>query len=181
MMFPATSTWVYVYPDSVSFIYIKKTALHTTSGTTQSCISCVCLPYSVQLRNKLFNFILLSPSGQTSASSAWITSVTEWSPMLFHFAHHQINNRVYTVNTSYYARNGPVSAQFWQITACLQVFFLINATEWVSEWLSLTAFLGTGDIGVHVVHINRCNHSIYIGIIIFPHINNTQSTGHNKL
>ena len=26
-----------------------------------------------------------------------------------------------------------------------------------------------------------CNHSLYIGIIIFPHIDNTQSTGHNQL
>ena len=24
-----------------------------------------------------------------------------------------------------------------------------------------------------------CNHSLYIGIIILPHIDNTQSTGHN--
>ena len=24
-----------------------------------------------------------------------------------------------------------------------------------------------------------CNHSLYIGIIIFPHVDNVQSTGHN--
>ena len=105
--------------------------------------------------------------------------------------------------------------------------------EWVSEWLSLRAFWGMADIGVHVVQTSLviiaytlgsfssltqithnlqdtinftkksewviifnclsgdsgqwgpyipcepCNHSLYIGIIIFPHIDNAQSTGHN--
>ena len=31
---------------------------------------------------------------------------------------------------------------------------VIQIEEWVSEWLSLTAFFGTADIGVHLVHTN---------------------------
>ena len=27
--------------------------------------------------------------------------------------------------------------------------------KWVSEWLDLTAFLGTGDSKVHIVHIYK--------------------------
>ena len=50
-----------------------------------------------------------------------------------------------------------------------------------SEWLNVTAFLGTGDSGQQGPYspYKLCNHSPYIGIIIFPHIDNTQSTGHN--
>ena len=33
--------------------------------------------------------------------------------------------------------------------------FLWQASEWVGEGLSLTAFFGTADIGVHVVHTSR--------------------------
>ena len=53
-----------------------------------------------------------------------------------------------------------------------------DATRWMSEWLNLTAFLGTTDSEVHIPY-KPYNHSLYIGIIIFPHIDNTQSTGHN--
>ena len=52
------------------------------------------------------------------------------------------------------------------------------AREWVSDCLNLAAFLGTVDSEVHVIH-NSCNHYLYNGIIIFPHIDNTQSTSHN--
>ena len=51
--------------------------------------------------------------------------------------------------------------------------------KWVSEWLNWTAFLGTADGEVHIVlnlessPYKPCNHSLYIGIIIFPHIDNT--------
>ena len=47
----------------------------------------------------------------------------------------------------------------------------------VSEWV--IKFNGlSGDSGQRGPY-NPCNHSLYIGIIIFPHIDNTQSTGHN--
>ena len=42
-----------------------------------------------------------------------------------------------------------------------------------SEWLDLMAFLGTSDSKVHIVHISCVIISLYIGIIIFPHIDNT--------
>ena len=53
----------------------------------------------------------------------------------------------------------------------------------ISEWVRviLTAFLGTADSEVQIIHISRVIIAIYIGIIIFPHIDNTQSTGHNLL
>ena len=47
------------------------------------------------------------------------------------------------------------------------------------ERLSLSAFLRTEDIGVHIVHISCLIINLYIGIIIFPHIDNPQSTGYN--
>ena len=47
----------------------------------------------------------------------------------------------------------------------------------VSEWV--IKFNGlSGDSGQRGPY-NPCNHSLYIGIIIFPHIDNTQSTSHN--
>ena len=51
----------------------------------------------------------------------------------------------------------------------------------VSEWLSLTAFWRTADIEVHIAYISRVigYYSLYIGIVTFPHIDNTQSTGYN--
>ena len=46
------------------------------------------------------------------------------------------------------------------------------------ERLSLSTFLGTEDIGPYSPY-KLCNHNLHIGIIIFPHIDNTQSTGYN--
>ena len=43
----------------------------------------------------------------------------------------------------------------------------------VSEWLSLTAFWDSGH-RVPCSPYKPCNHNLYIGIIIFPRINNTQ-------
>ena len=55
-----------------------------------------------------------------------------------------------------------------------------DLSEWVSEWLSLMAFLGTVESEVCIVHISHVITAYTcIGIIIFPHIDNTQSTGHN--
>ena len=52
------------------------------------------------------------------------------------------------------------------------------STKWVSEWFNLTAFLGTADSEVHIYSPYKpCNHSLYIGISIFPHVDNTQFTG----
>ena len=50
----------------------------------------------------------------------------------------------------------------------------------VSEWvIKFNGLSRTMDIKVHVIHISPCKHSLYIGIIIFPRIDNTQSTGYN--
>ena len=46
--------------------------------------------------------------------------------------------------------------------------------------LSLSAFLRTEDIGVHIVHISRLIINLYIAIIIFPHIDNPRSAGYNQ-
>ena len=48
------------------------------------------------------------------------------------------------------------------------------------ERLSLLAFLGTEDIEVHIVHISHVSITLFIGIIIFPHIGNPQSIGYNQ-
>ena len=50
--------------------------------------------------------------------------------------------------------------------------------EWVIKFNGLS-----GDNGPRgpFSSYKPCNHSLYIGIIIFPHIDNTQSTGHNYL
>ena len=50
----------------------------------------------------------------------------------------------------------------------------------VTEWLSLTAFLGSRQWGSCNPY-KPCNHNLYIGMIIFPHIDNPQSTDYNKL
>ena len=52
---------------------------------------------------------------------------------------------------------------------CMCPRFLLHGR--MSEWLNLTAFLGTTDSEVHI--------SLYILIIIFPHIDNTQSAVHS--
>ena len=49
----------------------------------------------------------------------------------------------------------------------------------VSEWLSLMAFWGTADMGGPYSPYKPYNQSPNTGIIIFPHIDNTQSAGHN--
>ena len=48
----------------------------------------------------------------------------------------------------------------------------------VGEWLSSTAVLGTADSGHRgpFCPYKPCNHSLYIGIIIFPHIDYLQAT-----
>ena len=50
----------------------------------------------------------------------------------------------------------------------------------VSEWLNLATFLGPAERGPYSPY-KPINDSLYIGIIIFPHIDNPQSTGHNLL
>ena len=37
-----------------------------------------------------------------------------------------------------------------------------SAKEWVSEWISLTVFLGIADIGVPPSPYKPCNHKLYI-------------------
>ena len=48
------------------------------------------------------------------------------------------------------------------------------------EWVSLRAFWDGGHRGPCSPY-KLCHHNLYIGITIFPHIDNTQYTGHNKL
>ena len=50
-----------------------------------------------------------------------------------------------------------------------------QVSEWVIKFNRL--FGNSGQPGPY----KSSNHSLYIGIIIFPHINNPQSTGHNLL
>ena len=52
----------------------------------------------------------------------------------------------------------------------------IMNTEWVIKFNSLSG--DSGQRGPYSPY-KLCNHSLYIGIIIFPRIDNTQSTGHN--
>ena len=47
--------------------------------------------------------------------------------------------------------------EIWEWISNLFHFFngyMITYPCWASEWLSLTAFLGTVDIGVHIVHLS---------------------------
>ena len=63
--------------------------------------------------------------------------------------------------------------------AVLPVFSAANlalASEWVIKFNSLSG--DSRQQGPYSPY-KLCNHSLYIGIIIFPHIDNTQSTGHN--
>ena len=52
----------------------------------------------------------------------------------------------------------------------------IIGSEWVIKFNSL--FGDSGHQGPYSPH-KPCNYSLYIGIIIFPHIDNAQSTGYN--
>ena len=51
-------------------------------------------------------------------------------------------------------------------------------SEWVIKFNGLSG--DSGQRGPYSPY-KPCNHSLYIGIIIFPHIDNPQSTGHNLL
>ena len=52
--------------------------------------------------------------------------------------------------------------------------------EWArSEWV--IKFNGLSGDSEQWGPYKPCNHNLYIGIIIFPHIDNPQSTGHNLL
>ena len=50
-------------------------------------------------------------------------------------------------------------------------------SEWVIKFNGLSGY--SGQRGPYSPY-KPCNHSLYIRIIIFPHIDNTQSTGHNS-
>ena len=61
-------------------------------------------------------------------------------------------------------------------------FVLKGNDKWVSDWV--IKFKGlSGDSGQRGPYspYKPCTHSLYIGIIIFPHIDSTQSTGNNQL
>ena len=55
---------------------------------------------------------------------------------------------------------------------------LVQGCEWVIKFNGLSG--DSGQQGPYSPY-KPCNHSLYIGIIIFPHIDNTQSRGHNQL
>ena len=68
----------------------------------------------------------------------------------------------------HYWLNVPQVSQYWLdnpisrgnlVLAHYEIFLLIpmmmTSSEWVSEWLKLTAFLRTADNEVHIVHISR--------------------------
>ena len=46
-------------------------------------------------------------------------------------------------------------------------------------WEREIKFIGLFGYIVHQGPYKPCNHNLYIGIIIFPHIDNPQSTGYN--
>ena len=52
----------------------------------------------------------------------------------------------------------------------------ICAMEWVIQFNGLSE--NSGQRGPYSPH-KPCNYSLYIGIVIFPHIDTTRSTGHN--
>ena len=52
------------------------------------------------------------------------------------------------------------------------------ASEWVIEFNALS--VDSGQWGPYSPH-KPCNHSLYIGIIIFPHIDNSQSKGYARI
>ena len=55
---------------------------------------------------------------------------------------------------------------------------IVTISEWASEWLKFNSLSrDSGQQGPYSPY-KPCNHSLYIGITIFPHIDNTQSTGH---
>ena len=54
--------------------------------------------------------------------------------------------------------------------------YMPDLSEWVSEFNDLSG--DSGQRGPYSPY-EQCNHSLYIGIIIFPHIDNTQSTDNN--
>ena len=54
----------------------------------------------------------------------------------------------------------------------------IKWVRWVIKFNGLSG--GSGQRGPYSPY-KPCNHSLYIGIIIFLHIDNQQSTGHNLL
>ena len=67
---------------------------------------------------------------------------------------------------------------FCQTASNRQVVFRPRIATAPIERLSLSAFLGTEDIGVHISCVIITY--LYIGIIIFPHIDNPQSSGCNS-
>ena len=67
---------------------------------------------------------------------------------------------------------------FCQTASNRQVVFRPRIATAPIEILSLSAFLGTEDIGVHISRVIITY--LYIGIIIFPHIDNPQSSGCNS-
>ena len=52
--------------------------------------------------------------------------------------------------------------------------------QWVNEWvIKFNSLFGTARHWGPYSPYKPCNHNLYIGIIIFPHTDNTQYTGYN--
>ena len=52
---------------------------------------------------------------------------------------------------------------------------IVMSEGWLSDWLGLTIFFR------HHCPFKPCNLNPYVGVIIFPHIDDTQSTDHKQL
>ena len=64
---------------------------------------------------------------------------------------------------------------------CPKKLFSKQRRRYFAHYDVIVMFSGdSGQRGPYSLY-KQCNHSLYIGIIIFPHIDNTQSTGHNLL
>ena len=56
----------------------------------------------------------------------------------------------------------------------------LDGTRTVNEWvIRFHGLSGDSGQGGPYSPYKPCNQGLYIGIIIFPHIDNTQSTGHD--
>ena len=70
--------------------------------------------------------------------------------------------------------------QIWQFYFKILYRIIVHkfSSEWVIKFNGLS--LDSGQRGPYSPY-KPCNHILYIGIIIFPIIDNPQSTGHNLL
>ena len=115
---------------------------------------------SGMLVSKLWDHFVYAPSQwemtlQCIVVSHWLGARTEWSLKLV-----KLNKEI------------PAT----EIKNCV-LLFVLSSLEWVIKFNSLSRV--SGQRGPYSPY-KLCNHGLCIGIIIFPHVDNTQSTGHLK-